>query len=74
MTRGGKSGVSELTRRREDHGDVRDEKEGMLELVNKVQMFRIAIKKINNKLVHKGKTPVFQLAKENQRDNLKYDL
>ena len=34
----------------------------MLDLVNKVQMFRIAIKKINHNLEVKGKIPVFKLA------------
>ena len=41
-------------------GDLGDEdKDEMLDLVNRVQMFRIAIKKINNKLSVSGRTPVF---------------
>ena len=39
-----------------------EEKDEMLDLVNKVQMFRIAIKKINHNLEVKGKIPVFKLA------------
>lgn len=41
---------------------LQDEKDDMLDLVNKVQMFRIATKKINHNLEVKGKTPVFKLA------------
>ena len=53
---------------------LQEEKDDLLDLVNKVQMFRIATKKINNKLIMKGKTPVFQLADDKQQDNLKYDI
>ena len=51
---------------------LQEEKDDLLDLVNKVQMFRIAIKKINNKLVVKGKTPVFKLADD--KENLRYDM
>ena len=39
-----------------------DEKDEMLDLVNKVQMFQIAVKKINHNLSFKGKQPVYELA------------
>ena len=39
-----------------------DQKDDMLDLVNKVQMFRIAIKKINSK--NNKKNSVFKLADE----------
>jgi len=55
-----------------DPGD--DDKDEMLDLVNRVQMFRIAIKKINNKLTISGRTPVFKLADENTKQNLNYDI
>ena len=48
-----------------------EEKDEMLDLVNKVQMFRIAIKKINHNLEVKGKIPVFDLA--DNADKLKFD-
>ena len=42
-----------------------EEKDDMLDLVNKVQMFRIATKKINHNLEVKGKAPVFKLSSNN---------
>ena len=39
-----------------------EEKDDILDLVNKVQMFRIVTKKINQNLVKKNKNPVFKLA------------
>lgn len=43
-----------------------EEKDEMLDLVNKVQMWRIATKRINRNLLAKGKARVFQLATAEQ--------
>ena len=45
----------------------------MLDLVNKVEMFRIATEKVNMQLVAKKKLPVFKLSDDNDRANLRYD-
>lgn len=38
--------------------------DNMLDLVNKVQMFQIAVNKINNQMQLQGKKPVFSLASQ----------
>ena len=45
----------------------------MLDLVNKVEMFRIVTEKVNMQLVAKKKLPVFKLSNDQDRANLRYE-
>ena len=49
-----------------------NEQDELLDLVNKVQMFKIATQKVNHRLDVKGKKQVFDLATEQQEEDLKY--
>lgn len=44
--------------------DEERNKNDMLELVNKVEMFRIVTQKVNNQLIAKKRPPVFNLAED----------
>lgn len=46
---------------------IESNKNLMLDLVNKVEMFRIVTEKVNQQLVAKKKPPVFKLSTENDR-------
>lgn len=52
---------------------MEENKDHMLDLVNKVEMFRIVTQKVNTQLMAKKKPPVFNLSDDPEKASTKHE-